>query len=68
MTIDDKIFIVLYNLFANVDNDTYNKFKNLNIYKKKTNVVSDTYYIIIICGVCILIICILISIFYFLYN
>jgi hypothetical protein len=65
MDINDKVFIVLYNLILNIDNKTFNKLKNLNIYKKKREEINNIYYIIIICFISIITICIMIYIFYY---
>lgn len=65
MDINDKVFIVLYNLILNIDNKTFNKLKNLNIYKKEEEEIGNIYYIIFICFISIVIICIVIYIYYY---
>lgn len=73
MDINDKVFIVLYNLILNTDNKTFNKLKNLNIYKKKTDeidnvYIDNVYIIIIICFITIFIIFIITYVFYYRKN
>lgn len=57
MNINDKVFIVLYNLILNIDNKNFNKIKNLDIYKKKEEKSNNNiYYIILICFISIFIV------------
>lgn len=65
MDIDDKVFLVLYNVILNIDNKTYNELKNLKIYNKKKEEIYNLFYILIICLVIIIVFCIILYTYYY---